>query len=151
MARLPLTRPPLLRLVEPEPANVHPQLPMPSIYSCAPPHDDVSSDLERVAIGFYRALAEVLNGRRPFAQLRPMLAPQPASVVAELLLRAVCKPLRPTRVWLQAPSTGVIEAAARLASPGTSCALAIRLEHQRGRWRAVALEAALRDDGHPRR
>lgn len=151
MTLKPLTRPPLLRLVEPEPVDLHPPLPMPSLEVRPPLSEQIDPALERMVAGFCRALSEVLNGRRPLAQLRPMLAPQPASVVSDLLRRTAGNPFRPTRVRLQIPCAGAIEATVRLTSPGASCALAARLENRRGRWYAVALEAALLDDCLPRR
>lgn len=144
----PLTRPPLLRLVSPPPRPADAPLPLPAA-TPARPAAEADPALERVAAAFHRVLAETISGRRPLAQLLPMLGPAPAQVVAELV-RARHGGVRFARPRLQQPRPGVIESSTLMALPAGSCALAARLELHGGRWLAVAVETALVNDARPR-
>lgn len=145
------TRPPLVRLAAPDPPPWHPALPLPAAVltpGAAPCHDPGS---ERAAAAFYRVLAEVLNGRRPLAQVRPLLTPRATALVADLIRGRPEGPLRAGRPRLQECRPGAVEASALLWTPRGCCAVAVRLERRRGGWVAVAVEAALPGDSRPRR
>lgn len=145
------TRPPLVRLTAPDRPPWHPALPLPAavLGPDGPPGRDPAS--ERAAAAFYRVLAEVLDGRRPLAQVRPLLAPRAAALVADLIRGRPEGPLRAGRPRLQECRPGAVEANALLWTPRGCCAVAVRLERRRGGWVAVAVEAALPGDSRPRR
>lgn len=102
-------------------------------------------DPERLVVLLVRLCSEVAAGRRPVAQLEPLLAPT--------LLRRLVAQLRPgivrpsgtpsIRRVLIAPTspTGAVEATVLLEEDGRVTALAVRLERHRGLWRATELTA----------
>ncbi|WP_103936854.1 Rv3235 family protein [Thermomonospora echinospora] len=98
--------------------------------------------LQVVVAATLRLVAEVLAGTRPARQLTRRATPQ---VCEELAAFAVPPggPVRPPRVltsWVQEPAPGTAEAGAVIALAGRVQALALRLEHHRGRWRCTVLE-----------
>ncbi|SIS02853.1 Rv3235 family protein [Micromonospora avicenniae] len=111
----------------------------------------------RAAHRFVSTCVEVLNGYRPPAQLRPLLDPPRAHDLLPELSRAAgrigpprrraarsARSARPTvrlrRLRASEPRAGAVEVAAVLSSAaGRSWALALRLEHRRGRWLCTAL------------
>jgi hypothetical protein len=89
--------------------------------------------------------AEVAAGRRPVAQLEPLLAPTLLRRLAARLRPGVDRPQEPPhvrRVLVAPPTpTGAVEATVLLESGGRVTALAVRLERHRGLWRATELTA----------
>lgn len=108
------------------------------------PADGVEAEVRAVADAAVRLVAEVLAGTRPAHQLSLVAVP---AVCRELLRRAAPNPgggrVVPPRVLscrLQRPAPAVAETAAVVIVAGRVHALALRLDHTRGRWRCTALE-----------
>ncbi|MFC0508176.1 Rv3235 family protein [Micromonospora costi] len=115
----------------------------------------------RAAHRFVGTCVEVLNGYRPPGQLRPLLDPGRAHELLPELARARLhqqrddgrggpprrRPGRTARATVRLrrlragePRAGAVEVAAVLTgASGRSWALALRLEHRRGRWLCTAL------------
>ncbi|TDD21221.1 hypothetical protein E1287_40765 [Actinomadura sp. KC06] len=123
-------RPPGLRLVRPE--------------------DGVEAEVRSVADAAVRLVVDILAGTRPAHQLSLVAVP---TVCRELLHHTTARKhsaptLRPTRIVppkvlsnrLQRPAPTVAESVAVVVVAGRVHALALRLEHTRGRWRCTALE-----------
>lgn len=103
---------------------------------------------------FVEACAEVLNGYRPIAHLRPHTSPVDfAAVVDHLTRRAVRVRMAPggesragrvrvavRRVRICEPRAGVAEVAAVLDQRDGSWAMAVRLERRRERWTCTSLQ-----------
>lgn len=144
-----MTRPPLLRLVTPLPVEPPGQDPLPveedDVLTC--PAVGVAPEAERAALGLARALAEVLAGQRPVAQVRPALVPRVAHLIDHLARSGAAHGMRLVGVRLQSPRDGVVEASGRLTSPHRCGAFAVRVEKRPRRWAVTVLEAALAPDG----
>ncbi|MFC3504588.1 Rv3235 family protein [Micromonospora krabiensis] len=104
----------------------------------------------RAAHRFVGTCLEVLNGYRPPAQLRPLLDPTrahdllmelagAATRVAPTRRRSTRPGVRLRRLRAGEPRDGAVEVAAVLAGTGRHWAMALRLEHRRGRWLCTAL------------
>jgi len=88
---------------------------------------------------------EVQAGRRPFAQLAPLVAP---ALRRRLLAQLPRRPKPPTslptrirRIIASSPSDRAHEVCVLVEHDGRVTALAVRLERHRGVWRAVELTA----------
>ncbi|WP_051300811.1 Rv3235 family protein [Actinomadura rifamycini] len=112
------------------------------------PGDDTESELRRIADTAVLMVAETLAGIRPPARLTLIAVPE---VCRALDARRATPPARrvapprvvPPRVlatWLQRPAPAAAETGAVIALAGRVHALALRLEHLRGRWRCTAVE-----------
>ncbi len=113
-----------------------------------------SDDAQVAAHRFVDACAEVLNGYRPIAHLRPHTSPVDfAGVVDHLTRRAVRVRKAPggsghagrarvavRRVRVCEPRAGVAEVAAVLDHRDGSWAMAVRLERRRERWTCTSLQ-----------
>ncbi|TDD63898.1 hypothetical protein E1293_42265 [Actinomadura darangshiensis] len=108
------------------------------------PGDGVDAEVRAVAEAAVRLVVEVLAGTRPANQLslvavpavcRAMAAPRGPAARGR---RVVPPKVLSTRS--QRPSPSVAETVAVVAVAGRVHALALRLEHRRGRWRCTALE-----------
>ncbi|MFI6262074.1 Rv3235 family protein [Micromonospora sp. NPDC051006] len=105
----------------------------------------------RAAHRFVGTCLEVLNGYRPPGQLRSLLDPARAHDLLTELANAAGRTgparrrsTRPTvrlrRLRAGEPRDGAVEVAAVLTGPvGRTWAMALRLEHRRGRWLCTAL------------
>ncbi|MGC4805041.1 Rv3235 family protein [Micromonospora sp. DT233] len=101
---------------------------------------------------FVSTCLEVLNGYRPLGQIRPLSEPACSADVVDALTRAAAntgpvrrRSTRPTvrlrRLRLCEPRPAAVEAAAVLSgAAGRTWALAVRLEHRRGRWLCTVLQ-----------
>jgi hypothetical protein len=119
------------------------------------PHDDGTDRTERrpgsppdparLVVLLVRLTAEVAAGRRPVAQLEPLLAPTLLRRLAAQLRPGLARPDGTPRIRrvLVAPAspTGAVEATVLLERDGRVTALAVRLERHRGLWRATELTA----------
>ena len=143
--------------------------------ACAPPRPPVTgsrptapcpaappSPESRIAAQrFVSACLEVLNGFRPVAHLRPLVAPLDlSSVTDQLTRRAVRVRMAPPRgpvvgrtgrggarqqvalrrMRVCEPRPGIAEAAAVVAHGDASWAMAVRLERRRGHWLCTLLQ-----------
>jgi Family of unknown function (DUF6459) len=111
-------------------------------------------DAQVAACRFVDVCAEVLNGYRPIAHLRPHTSPVDfATVVDHLTRRAVRVHMSSgaggrggrarvavRRVRVCEPRTGVAEVAAVLDQRDGSWAMAVRLERRRERWTCTSLQ-----------
>ncbi|NKZ07932.1 Rv3235 family protein [Actinomadura latina] len=108
------------------------------------PGDGVEAEVRAVADAAVRLVVEVLAGTRPAHQLSLVAVPAVCRAVAphggagSRGGRVVPPKVLSSRV--QRPSPAVAEAVAVVAVSGRVHALALRLEHMRGRWRCTALE-----------
>jgi hypothetical protein len=102
-------------------------------------------DPARLAVLLVRLTAEVAAGRRPVAQLEPLLAPTLLRRLAAQLRPGIERPQEPPhvrRVVVAPPTpTGAVETTVLLEAGGRITALAVRLERHRGLWRATELTA----------
>lgn len=135
----PASRPPARRLVEPvlappAPPRVGPVVARPAAAEAVP------EPARRAAHRVARALAEVVQGRRPPAQLDGLMAPAAAAVCEGLAGAAAGLKLRSVR--LQMPTPDSVELAVHLADGRRSQAAALRLEARDSSWRCVAVEVA---------
>ncbi|MBE1531392.1 Rv3235 family protein [Actinomadura algeriensis] len=106
------------------------------------PGDDAEAELRRFADTALLMVAETLAGIRPPARLSVIALPD---VCRALDARRTVRPARivPPRVgtgWLQRPAPAAAETGAVIVVAGRVHALALRLEHRRGRWRCTAVE-----------
>ncbi|QFG24023.1 Rv3235 family protein [Actinomadura sp. WMMB 499] len=105
--------------------------------------DDAEAEVRRVAGAAVLMVAETLAGIRPPTRLSLIAV---AEVCHALDARRPARPARrivPPRVlatWLQRPAPGAAETGAVIVVAGRVHALALRLEHLRGRWRCTAVE-----------
>ena len=145
----PTSRPPLERLVPPPCEDHPPQEALPLADAVALPRaiGDLDPEAEQAAGVLVRALAEVLTGRRPAAQVRPALVPRVAHVMEHLVRSGAAEGMHLAGVRLQSPRDGVVEASARLASPRRAAAFAFRVERRPRRWAVTVIEAALDPQG----
>jgi hypothetical protein len=101
-------------------------------------------DPRRLAGLLARTWLEVREGRRPLAQLSPLLAPSLQRRLEHLLVAAPRPDHHPTRIrrvrasW---PTPAACEAAVLVERDGRTTALAVRMERHLGAWRAVELTA----------
>ena len=109
------------------------------------PRKATTPDPDRLARLLVRVWLEVRHGRRPFAQLSPLVAP---ALRRRLLTQLPRRPIlngapriRIGRVIACRPSADVCEAAVLVEHAGRTTAVAVRLERHRGAWRAVELTA----------
>lgn len=102
-------------------------------------------DPDRLARLLVQVWLEVVHGRRPFAQLHPLVTPAlRRRLVAQLPRRPILDGapyIRVRRVVPCAPSDDVYEASVLVERQGRTTAVAVRLERHRGAWRAVELTA----------
>jgi hypothetical protein len=95
---------------------------------------------QEVAARLVTGVVEVLDGRRPVAQLRGLLSEQVyAALQTRVRTARPTQPRRVHRVHTCHPAAGVVEASATF---GTACrthAVALRLEYRARRWRCTAL------------
>jgi hypothetical protein len=100
-------------------------------------------DPARLAGLLVRVWLEVRAGRRPIAQLAPLVAPAARRRLAAQLTRpvgvAVTARVRTVRTF--APGPDAWEACVLVDQGGRTTAVAVRLERHRGAWRAVELTA----------
>ena len=112
-----------------------------------PPARERPADAAREFVDAHRAITrvvrlalEVLDGRRPPAQLTSHFAPGPLRYWrAATGQRTARAPARCGRLRLCLPRTGVAEVAVTCELDGRFRALAARFEHAGGRWRCTAL------------
>ncbi|WP_422738438.1 Rv3235 family protein [Micromonospora sp. WMMD729] len=139
-------RPPVRRSVArrtpAHPAANHPGVSLPPT---------TASEATRAAHRFVGTCLEVVNGYRSPAQVRPLLDPARAVELLTELARATGRAgparrratrpaLRLLRLRVCEPREAAVEAAAVVSGPGgRSWAMALRLEHRRGRWLCTAL------------
>lgn len=109
------------------------------------PRPPTAPDPERLARLLVQVWLEVVHGRRPFSQLRPLVTPAlRRRLLAQLPRRPVldgAPSIRVRRVIHCSPSDGVCEAAVLVEQQGRTTAVAVRLERHRGAWRAIELTA----------
>ncbi|MFG1884907.1 Rv3235 family protein [Micromonospora sp. NPDC049102] len=117
----------------------------------APLPPATAPEATRAAHRFVGTCLEVVNGYRSPAQVRPLLDPGRAVELLTELARATgragpvrrraARPaLRLLRLRVCAPREAAVEAAAVVSGlGGRSWAMALRLEHRRGRWLCTAL------------
>ena len=107
-----------------------------------------SPDPTRLACVLARAWAEVRSGARPVDQLLPHATPAVLNRLRACATQPLPRgPVRVLHVRADYPSPDVCEAAVVLQHPARVCAVVVRLERHRGRWRIVELCAP--DDGLP--
>ncbi|GAA2284867.1 hypothetical protein GCM10010402_47890 [Actinomadura luteofluorescens] len=102
------------------------------------------AEVQAVAEAAVRLAVEVLAGARPAHQLSLVAVPAVCrEIAAQLGRRARGGRVVPPKVLStrsQRPAPAVAEAVALVVMAGRVHALALRLEHARGRWRCTALE-----------
>jgi hypothetical protein len=123
----------------------------PASHPGAPLPPATAPEATRAAHRFVGTCLEVVNGYRSPAQVRPLLDPGRAVELLTELARATGRAgpvrrratrpaLRLLRLRVCEPAEAVVEAAAVVSgSGGHSWAMALRLEHRRGRWLCTAL------------
>lgn len=109
------------------------------------PRKATAPDPDRLARLLVRVWLEVRHGRRPFAQLSPLVTP---ALRRRLLTQLPRRPvldgapcIRIGRVIACQPLPDVYEAAVLVERDRRTTAVAVRLEQHRGVWRAVELTA----------
>ncbi|MFF3865639.1 Rv3235 family protein [Micromonospora sp. NPDC001898] len=139
-------RPPDPRPAPGGPGRATPPAPPPAALVTATP------EATRAAQRFVTTCLEILNGYRPLGQIRPMSEPACSADVMTELTRAAARTgpvrrrsTRPTvrlrRLRVCEPRPAAVEAAAVLGSAaGHTWAMALRLEHRRGRWLCTVLQ-----------
>ncbi|MFI0353804.1 Rv3235 family protein [Actinomadura sp. 9N407] len=95
-----------------------------------------------------RIVIEILAGTRPPRHLSGTADPEVWQGLAVHRVpvpggKAFIAPPRVLRTWVQAPVPGVMETGAVVVLRGRVHALALRLEHHRGRWRCTAIETTV--------
>lgn len=105
-------------------------------------------DPVRLAGLLARAWLEVRDGRRPLAQLDPLLSPAVRRRLTGQLATPAPRngrdgrnPPRVRRLIASTPAEGVREVTVLVEQSGRTTAIAVRMERHRGRWRAVELTA----------
>ncbi|MDL4814628.1 Rv3235 family protein [Actinomadura opuntiae] len=137
-------RAPSRQAAEPSPAKRRTAAPPGRRLRVVRPGDGVDAEVRAVADATLRIVVEVLAGTRPPHQLALVAVP------------AVCRGLAPHRRTVpggrrivppqvlssrvQRPSPRIAEASAVVLVAGRAHAVALRLEHTRGRWRCTAVE-----------
>ncbi|WP_329522303.1 Rv3235 family protein [Spirillospora sp. NBC_01491] len=110
------------------------------------PDERAETDLRAVAEATVRLVAEVLAGMRTPHHLAHQALPEVcrglAGHRAPTALGARIAPPQVLTTWLQEPAPGSAETGAVLVLDGRVQALALRLEHRRGRWRCTAVETS---------
>jgi hypothetical protein len=97
-------------------------------------------EAHRAASHILRRALEVLDGRRPPAQLAPYFAPRPLRYWrAAAAQHAPRSRTRHGRLRICLPRTGVAEIATTCHVDGAIRALAARFEHTDGRWRCTVV------------
>lgn len=108
------------------------------------PADGEDAEVKAVADAAVRLAVDVLAGTRPPHQLSLVAVPAVCrEIAAQLGPRARGARVVPPKVLStrsQRPAPDVAEAVALVVVAGRVHALALRLEHARGRWRCTALE-----------
>jgi hypothetical protein len=105
-------------------------------------------DPDRLAALLARAWAEIRSGARPAAQLAPHATPAVIRRLRACARRPLPRgPVRVLRIRSDRPSADACEVAVVLQHPARICAVVVRLERHRGRWRVVELTSP--DDGLP--
>jgi hypothetical protein len=112
-----------------------------------------SADAHAAAHRFVEACAEILNGYRPIAHLRPHTSPLDFATVVDHLTRRAVRVHRASggsrdgrariavrRVRVCEPRAGIAEVAAVLDHRDGSWAMAVRLERRRDRWTCTSLQ-----------
>jgi Family of unknown function (DUF6459) len=133
-----------------------PPVPPPSAPPVAPSPPAPPSPESRIAAQrFVSACVEALNGFRPVAHLRPLVAPLDFGKVCDQLTRRAVRVRmapprgsrrqRPSQVALRRmrvcePCSGVAEAAAVISHGDGAWAMAVRLERRRGHWLCTLLQ-----------
>lgn len=109
------------------------------------PRKATAPDPDRLARVLVQIWLEVRHGRRPFAQLSPLVTP---ALRRRLVLQLPRRPIldgapciRVGRVIACRPLADVYEAAVLVERDSRTTAVAVRLERHRGAWRAVELTA----------
>ncbi|TDC67562.1 hypothetical protein E1200_14545 [Actinomadura sp. GC306] len=108
------------------------------------PADGIDAEVRAVADAAVRLVVEILAGTRPTAQLSLVAVPQVCREMA--VLRSTARrgarivPPKVLSTRLQRPAAAVAETTAVVFVAGRVHALALRLEHARGRWRCTAVE-----------
>ncbi|MFC4049352.1 Rv3235 family protein [Actinomadura syzygii] len=132
--------------LRPAPPRTHP--PRPPGLRLVRPADGVEAEVRAVADAAVRLIVEVLAGTRPTHQLSLVAVP---AVCRELLHRAAPSlagrrvvPPRVLSCRTQRPARAIAETTAVVVIAGRVHALALRLDHTRGRWRCTALETTAR-------
>lgn len=109
------------------------------------PRRRTSPDPHRLAGLLVQVWGEICSGRRPFAQLRPLVAPALRRQLFAQLPRGPAlqggSTIRIRRVIGCTPSPDACEASVLVERDGRTTAVAVRLERHRGAWRAVELTA----------
>lgn len=122
---------------------VHPGYPPPRVQT--PATSLPGPEPARLAGFLARAWLEVRARRRPLEQLAPHLSPAVRRRLATQIVgpdaRLAHQTVRVRRVVASAPCPRVYEAVVVITQGGRTTAIAVRLEHHRGRWRAVELAA----------
>ncbi|GAA0573543.1 Rv3235 family protein [Actinomadura livida] len=108
------------------------------------PADGVDAEVRAVADAAVRLVVEILAGTRPAAQLSLVAVPPVCREMARhssaTRRGARIVPPKVLSTRLQRPAAAVAETTAVVVVAGRVHALALRLEHARGRWRCTALE-----------
>ncbi|MGW3766548.1 Rv3235 family protein [Actinomadura verrucosospora] len=108
------------------------------------PAAGVDAEVQAVAEAAVRLAVEVLAGTRPPHQLSLVAVPAVCREIAAQLgpgtRRGRIVPPKVLSTRSQRPAPDVAEAVALVVVAGRVHALALRLEHARGRWRCTALE-----------
>lgn len=140
----PATRPALRTLDMPDlhAPPLQPVLPEGSERASVTATGEVSSDAAFTAQRIARALAEVLAGSRPVAQIRPALVPRVAHLLDHLIRSGAASGARLARVRLQSPHADAVEASLLLIGERGG-AVAVRIDRHARRWAVTAVEAAL--------
>lgn len=121
---------------------MQPALPARADHTCVTATEQVSPDAARAAHRIARALAEVLAGSRPVAQIRPALAPRVSHLLDHLIRSGAASGARLAHVSLQSPHPDAVEASLLLTG-ARGGAVALRMERHARRWGVTAVEAAL--------
>ncbi|MGW0212861.1 Rv3235 family protein [Micromonospora chokoriensis] len=123
----------------------------PTTHPAASPPGATAPESTRAAHRFVGTCLEVINGYRSPAQVRALLDPPRAADLLAELARATARTgaprrrasrpaVRLLRLRVCEPRETAVEAAAVLTgAAGRSWAMALRLEHRRGRWLCTAL------------
>ncbi|MDN5569831.1 MAG: Rv3235 family protein [Propionibacteriaceae bacterium] len=147
----PATRPVLVRLLPPLPDAADAQPPLPFLdESPGPQWPDAPgrSPHERVVRAVVVALVEVMAGRRPPTQARPIVSRRVGALVDHVTRSRLAHGLTVATFRLQEPRDGVAEITLRLTDGERSRPLALRLEGRGRRWRCTALEGGIAEDAH---
>ncbi|HEY8481335.1 MAG TPA: Rv3235 family protein [Spirillospora sp.] len=110
------------------------------------PAGGVDGEVRAVAEAAVRLVVEILAGSRPSAHLSLVAVPAVCRDLARVAPRAAARrgarvvPPRVLSTRVQRPAPAAAETTAVVVVAGRVHALALRLDHTRGRWRCTALE-----------